>query len=162
MTAAANKKGIGMQAIKTGLLLFWGTFFLLTFLTNLFDLFGTEQYLQSGWHFRSGNYALVLSTINIYRLPFAVGMFLFVCDIILQGWLCVLFFVTAYKFWSNKKPWFWVNFSFGIATLLWGLFIIMDELFIAYNLEGTHMTFITFTLIAFMAMHNLPDKRSSN
>lgn len=161
MTSAANKKGAGAHLIKSGLLFFWAIYFFLFFLTNLMDLFASHNVLSQGWLFRSGNYALIISTIKIYEFTSTTAVFLFLCDITLQAIASILFLIASIRFCCHKKAWRWINIAFGVSMSLWALFIIMDELFIAYNYESTHINIFMLELLSLLAIHVLPDKRSS-
>lgn len=158
MSAVIEDKTYGISAIKSGLLLFWGCWFSLAFLTNFFDLAGTNNLLPAYWHFRSGNLALITSVINIYSFSYAWANLLFIIDIIIQGSIAVLFLYAAMNFWMQRPAWKWVNTAFGISLALWATFILMDEFFIAYNYESTHMALIMAELLTIIAIHFLPEK----
>lgn len=157
MSLSVKYKSYGLHQIKSGLLLFWGLWFLLVFFTNSFDFLGVYNMLPSDWRFRSGNLSLILSVINIYGFSGAFANLLFFLDIIIQGTAAVLFFIAAVKLWTNRQAWKWINTAFGISTALWAAFILMDEFFIAYNFEGTHSTLLIMEIISLLAMHLLPD-----
>lgn len=151
------KQTYGVSPIKSGLLLFWGCWFLLAALTNCFDLLGTHNLLPSYWRFRSGNLALITSVIHIYNFSFIWANLLFLIDIIIQGTVSVLFIIAAVTFWTQRPAWKWINAAFGISIALWATFILMDEFFIAYNFEGTHMSLFAAELLSMIAMHLLPE-----
>ena len=158
MPAAIRHKTYGLHPIKFGLLLFWGLWFLIAFLTNTFDFLGVYNYLPTVWRFRSNNLALITSVIHIYNFPGTWANLLFTIDIIIQGSASILFLIAAMKWWSHRQAWKWINGAFGLSIALWAAFILMDEFFIAYNFEGTHMLLIVAELLTFTALHLLPDE----
>lgn len=156
MSSSIKHKSYALSQIKCGLLLFWGCWFLLAFLTNCSDFFGTYNLLPADWRFRSGNMALILSAIHIYGFSYALANLLFFIDIIIQGSVAGLFLIATIKFWTRRPAWKWINAAFGISIALWAAFTLMDEFFIVYNLEGTHMSLFAAELLTMIAMHLLP------
>lgn len=153
--AAAKHKTYGLHLFKSGLLLFWGMWFVLVFSTNIFDFLSVYSQMPMEWRFRSGNLALIVSVVNIYHFSGALANLLFVLDIIIQGLAAVLFVIAAVKFWLGKQAWKWINAAFGISIALWALFILMDEFFIAYNFEGTHNGLFIAEILTLLAVHLL-------
>jgi hypothetical protein len=142
---------------KLGLLLYWACWFSLACTTNLFDFLHAMGYLPAQWLFRSGNYTLLAGVINIYHMPSLILNLLFICDISVQGLSALLFFIAFFSFWMRAaRPWRFINTAFALSIALWAVFLIMEEVFIAYRFEGTHSGLIVFETISLMALHLLP------
>lgn len=157
MALNSKHKSYGLHEIKAGLLLFWGVWFVLVVLTNSFDILSTYDALPAEWRFRSGNLALIISIVNIYRFSGVFANLLFLSGLIAESVIAILFIVAALKFWSRRPAWKWVNAAFGISIAFWAVFILLDELFIAYNFEGTHSTLLISEVLILLAIHLLPE-----
>lgn len=147
-----------IREIKSGILLFFGTWFFIAFLTNFFDGLHSLDYLNL-WKFRSGNFNQLLQVFSFYQVSPKLTGILFTCDIIVQGISSILFYIAFSQFYWNKKPWPWINCAFGISIALWGVFLIMEEVFIAYGYEGTHIQLAIFELISFAIIHLIPSQQ---
>jgi hypothetical protein len=154
-----NKPMLGLFAIKLGCLLFWFGWFSLACLSNLFDMINALYGLPAEWHFVSGNYVAVAKVISIYSLPDFCLNLLFSLDILIQAACALLFFLAAWAFWKQKELPTLVNYAFGLSMGLWAAFILMDELFIAYAYEGTHLNLFAFELLTLLALHELTPKK---
>jgi len=141
---------------KLGLLLFWGCWFSFAFTTNLLDFLHVLGYLPSDWLFRSGNYQLLHGVITIYHPPVYVLNLLFICDIAAQGLSAILFITAAYCYWRGYS-WRYINLAFMFSIALWGVFLLMEEVFLAYHFESVHAGLFEFELISLLAMHLLPE-----
>ena len=47
--------------------------------------------------------------------------------------------------------------AFTTALLLWGAFLVADEIFIAYALEATHLRLFVSQLVTLLAIELLPE-----
>lgn len=118
------------MVISEILLIFWAAYFTLIFITNLLDAFKKLNVLPASWKFESGNYKYIQNTTSIFSLPGWTTGFLFFCVILMEG-------IIAFTFWSSLfSENIYLPFSLGI--ILFGGFVIMDEIFISYVPEATH------------------------
>ena len=156
MTTFEKHRGDGLFYLKAGTLFFWGMWFLLASLTNIFDLFNVFGILTPEWRFRSGNYLLLSQALSIYDVGSMCTNLLFICDILVQGTAATLFFIAAWHFWHQKNAWIYINAAFTLSIALWGMFIIMEETFIAYAFEEVHRSLFSLELISLLALHLLP------
>lgn len=147
-------KSFVLYYLKASFLLFFGCWFSLAFLTNFFDLLQVAGVIAESWHFRSGNYALLAEVVNIYQFPNIVVILLFIADITIQFICAILFFYASLAWLNHKRTWEIINIAFALSILLWMTFIIMEEFFIAYKFEGTHITLIIFELITLLFIHS--------
>lgn len=151
-----SDKSFALFYFKLGCLLFWASWFFVAFLTNFFDFMYIWQWLPLNWHYRSGNYDLLKAATHMDQTSFFLNA-LFVCDIIVLGLSAILFFLAFIYFWLYKA-WEFINAAFALSIALWGVFIAMEEIFLAYGAEKTHIGLFVFELLTLMAIHLLPHR----
>lgn len=152
-----SKKPPSVQ-LKRGLLLFWGLWFLIVFLTNLFDLFRIWGLLGPHWPAVSDYYLLVQKATSIYHLPVWVIDFFF-NTIVLWEAICSAFFLHAWLVFGKDadRSTNSVYKAFGFAIALFAAFILSCEVFLVYEIEGVHMRVLTALLVSFLAVRILPE-----
>jgi hypothetical protein len=151
-----DKQARGMFFIKLGSLLFWSCWFTLVCLTNIFDFMHAYHGLPDNWQFRSGNYALLEKVLEIYHTPPAILFTLFSLDILVQGTSAVLCIISSITFLVNRQITPIINIAFGISMALWAVFILMEEVFIAYGYESVHIRLLAFEMLNLLMLHLLP------
>lgn len=141
--------------LKTGLFLFWITWFTLFFFTNFTNLLKDYGYLPTNWKFNSRNYYPLFNVIGVYRVTPAILNTLFYIDmIVLEGG--IIFLIAFIQFIQQALSyWFWINFSFILIIELWVVFVLLERVFITYSFEATHICFVIFELISLIVMHVL-------
>ncbi len=155
-----HNKSYGLFYLKTGILFFWGLWFGIVFLSNLIDLLNVHYGVMINFKFDSGNYQAVEKVISIYNTPNYILTLLFHFNIIIQGVTAFLFLIAAVSFYRLKPySWKFVNLAFAISIALWGVFMIMEEVFIAYQFEPTHMRLGMFEMISLLMFHLLQLER---
>lgn len=150
-------KSFGLYYFKLGCLLFWACWFAVAGSTNLFDFMHAVGYLSNDWLFRSGNYNVLADVVKIYHLSPLFLNILFICDFSAQLLSAFLFFLSIIIVISGRPGWAFINSAFAISMALWGVFMVMEEIFIAYPYEHTHAMLFAFELITLLALHFLPD-----
>lgn len=158
MTLDDRNKYYGLFFIKQGLLLFWSCWFAIAFLTNMMDFLVAKQIIIAS-NFHSDNYNALKAVISIYNTPHYILDLLFPLDILAQGISSTLFFIAAFCFWHRNNYWPWINIAFGISMFLWATFLILEEVFIAYSYEGTHIRLFMFEMVSLLMLHLLPHKK---
>lgn len=148
----------GLLLVKQGILLFWSCWFAIAFLTNVMDFLIVKQIIAAS-NFHSGNYNALKVVISIYSTPRYILDLLFSLDILAQGISSTLFFIAAFCFWQRTNYWPWVNVAFGISMFLWATFLILEEVFIAYSYEGTHIRLFMFEMVSLLTLHLLPHQK---
>jgi len=144
----------GLSFLKQIILLFWGIWFSIAFITNFTDLLHYQY--NTTLPFRSGNYIALEKVIAIYNAPYYFLNMLFLMDIFVQGISATLFLIAAFCWWKRIYTWQTVNCAFIISLSLWAVFLIMEEIFIAYSYEAVHIRLFIFELISLIAIHLLP------
>lgn len=148
-----------MRTFKLGLLLFWALYFSLIFATNWFDALKAAGVLGDGWRLASGNWDFVRATTAVYDTP---------------GWLRAVLFIGVLAWELLGAALFWRAFlvarrgggftgplleaPFVAGTALFAAFVLADEIFIAYDVEGTHFRILVALIVSLMAVRLLPDE----
>lgn len=124
--------------LKRGLLLAWAVWLTVVFFTNLADAAKAAGLLGADWSFASGNYRAVTETTARYRIPAWMNALLFAGVIAWEGLAAILFWRALYliKTESARSA---TLAAFTVSLLLWAAFMIADEVFIAYAIEGSHI-----------------------
>lgn len=152
-------KGTILFYFKIGLLLFWFAWFGIASLSNLMDLLSAHYGVLLAWKFHSGNYLALGKVLSIYSTPTYILSILFYMDIIIQAVSAILFFIAAFcTFRAKAFCWKYINLAFAVSISLWAVFLIMEEIFLAYPYESTHMTLCIFELLSLLALHLLSHK----
>jgi len=143
--------------LKRLLLFFWAVWFTVVFLSNLADAGKALGLLDSSWAFASGNWKLILEATVRYRTPAAVNAVLFTGVILWEGIVVVLFWWAGWTFRGRDSGRKGVYLAFTTSLLLWGAFLVADEVLIAYPLAGTHLRLFTAHLVTLLAVELLPE-----
>ena len=69
----------------------------------------------------------------------------------------MLFWRVAWRFQDRISARNAVYVAFTTALLLWGAFLVADEIFIAYALEATHLRLFVSQLVTLLAIELLPE-----
>ena len=139
------------------LLLFWSLYFTLVTASNLVDGFQALGIAPRGWTFTSGNCALIAETVATYGLSSGFAAFLFVCVILIELAVTLLFWIALRDSWRAAE-----NSSSKIiralvpAVGLFAGFIVSDELFIVYHrtpgLETGHFLVLCALLVSWLVI----------
>ena len=52
--------------------------------------------------------------------------------------------------------------AFTVSLALWGVFLLADEIFIAYSIEGTHLRIFAAQLVTLLVMELVPERRNES
>lgn len=107
-------------------------------LSNLCDAL-VAMHLAAQLNFASGNYADVVATVAKIDLPAWGAAILFALAILLEA-LASGAFVRAFLEPSSGR----IHTAFALALLIFGGFVVIDDLCRAYGLEGTHRGIVVF------------------
>jgi hypothetical protein len=81
-------------------------------------------------------------------------MVLFLGVICWEGASALLFWLACWNFRDRARRYA----AFTAGLLLWSAFLVADEVFIAYAVEGTHLRLFTAQLATLLAVELLPEK----
>ena len=156
MSKQENKE-YSLFYLKLSILLFWGSWFSIAFLTNTTDFLIAAD-IMSPLPFRSGNFNLIKNIMSIYNIPSDISVLLFSINLFVQGAIAILFLTAAFSFWQQKSFWLFSNIAFGLSIALWAVFLILEEVFIAYAFEATHIRLFEFELVSLLFLYLLPQQ----
>ena len=135
--------------LKRTLLAFWAVWFTIILATNVVDALKALGVLGESWRFASGNYDFLTATTARYATPAWVNGLLFAGVIAWEGVSAALFWLV---WWSRR----WRYAAFTSSLSLWLAFAIADKVFIAYQVEGTHLRLFVAQLLTLLAVELLP------
>src|SRR5262249_11992284 len=143
--------------LKRLLLFFWAVWLSVVFLSNLADAGKGLGLLGESWASASGNWKLIQETTARYTIPAAVNAILFAGVLVWEGIAAVLFWRAGWRFRARSLARQTVYLAFTPSLLLWGAFLVVDEVFIAYPLERTHLRLFIAHLVTLLAVDLLPE-----
>jgi ubiquinone/menaquinone biosynthesis C-methylase UbiE len=143
--------------LKRILLIFWAIWFSVVFFSNLADALKGLALLPDTWAFASGNFKFIKETTARYGTSGFVNGVLFAGVIVWEGIASVLFWRAGWAFQGRNSANKALYLAFTASLLLWGAFLIADEIFIAYPVAGTHLRLFVAQLVTLMAIELLPE-----
>jgi len=143
--------------LKRLLLLFWAVWLSIVFLTNLTDAGKGLGLLGESWTFASHNWKLIQDTTTRYKAPVAVNAILFAGVLVWELLASLLFWRAGWSFQGRSSSRTAVYLAFTTSLLLWGAFLVADEVFIAYSLESSHLRLFVAHLVTLLAVELLPE-----
>jgi hypothetical protein len=143
--------------LKRLLLLFWAVWFSVVLLTNLTDAGRALGLLGESWTFASHNWQAIQETTARYKAPTTVNAVLFAGVILWQAIATGLFWWAGWGFRRKGSARKTVYLAFTASLLLWGAFLVADEVFINYNLESVHIRLFVAHLVTLLAVGLLPE-----
>jgi hypothetical protein len=150
--------GHPVRFLKQALLAFWGVWLTVVLATNVLDAAKGLGLLGEGWAFASGNYRFLAETTSRYGTPGWLNGLLFAGVIAWEAAAALLFWLACWRFRGQAAASRRVVYvAFTASLLLWGAFLIADEVFIAYAVAGTHLRLFTAQLVTLLAVELLPE-----
>jgi hypothetical protein len=146
-----------VNVLKRSLLIFWAIWLSVVFLSNLPDAGKGLGLLGDSWAFASGNFKFIKETTARYGTPDLVNALFFAGVILWEGVATLLFWWAAWTFRGKESERRILYFAFTTSLLLWGAFLVADEVFIAYPLESTHLRLFIAHLVTLMTIVLLPE-----
>ena len=149
-----------LRVLKRGILLFWALYFTIVLASNLADALQALGALPDSFPFVSGNYGFIARVTGIYGTPAIVNAVLYLGVLVWEAVAAALFW-QALRRWGSASGLEAVDRAFTVSAGLWAAFVLMDELFIAYEipgLEATHVRLFVASLVSLLAVHLLPDE----
>src|SRR5262245_6806929 len=144
--------------LKRLLLAFWAGWLTVVFTTNAVDALKALGVAPEEWTFASGNYAFLVETTGRYATPAWMNGMLFLGVLCWEGLAAGLFWLALWRFRGEGRGRREVYAAFTAGLLLWAAFLVADEFFIAYTVEGTHLRLLTAQLVTLLAIELLPEK----
>ena len=153
---------LDLLTLKQGIILLWAVWMTLVVILNVFDALKTAGWLSGTWKFASGNHWYIAEVTKIYGTPAWANTVLLWCAIIWEALCATLLWVALVSFTGSSYA--LVNAAFVVGLALWGMFILLDEIFLAWSvaigtsnpMEAHRSTFTTW-LVCLMAINLLPN-----
>ncbi len=149
---------IPVIVLKRVLLLFWAVWLSVVFLSNVADAAKGLGWLNESWAFASGNFNFIRETTTRYGTPDWVNGVLFTGVILWEGFATLFFWWAGWTFRGRGSGRNAVYLAFSASLLLWGAFLVADEVFIAYPLESIHLRLFIAHLLTLLAVELLPEE----
>lgn len=134
------------------ILLFWTFYFTIIFITNLIDLFKHFKLIPNWWKLTSGNYNFLMKVTSAYKLS---------GNTLIPAFAIVILFelATAFYFWKvnmllSDRIENMVYIPFTIGLILFGGFIILDEIFLSFTAEETHFRIFIALIVSMIFINN--------
>ena len=143
-----------MYYLKLALLFFWAAWFSIVTVTNVTGAMKALGMLGPSWRFASNNYPMVVKAVSLYDAP---------------AWLPKLLFLGVVAWQALAAAFFWyafaasgtarlididaANLAFASGILLWGAFMIADEITIKYAMEQPHELLLIAQIGSLLVMH---------
>lgn len=143
--------------LKPGLVGFWAAWLTIVTLSNAVDGLQAMRILSPEWTFASGNYELIKDVTSVHGTPPVLAGALYLGAILWEGLGAVLFWQATHSFREESNGLRVANRAFLVTLALFGTFILMSEVFIAYEIEATHMRIFIGLLASFLVVNHLPD-----
>jgi len=138
------------RRIREGIIVFWTIWFGVVLLTNVMDGLKALSILPAEWPFASGNRALIHQVIDRYSPTQSWVDPLFAGVILWEMIIVLLFARTLCPGWSTRPRQQALRTAFAAALGLWASFLIVDELFVAYDVEATHWRLLLVQLVTLL------------
>ena len=140
--------------------MFWATWLSLVLILNILDVLKHHGALGEGWKFNSGNFPFMQAVVKVYGTPNAITWVLYISAIVWEVVAVGLLWAAFASFDPTNLR--LVNLAFLVNLALWALFVVMDEIFLAFlvpgfNIMETHRSLFTANLVSLMAIHLLPN-----
>jgi hypothetical protein len=147
------------RLLKQIILLFWALWISAVVLLNIGDLLKVIGLLPSDWRFASGNYHAIVDATNRYALPRRLDLVLF-AGIIVWETLSAGLFWRAFRIWRRRLPQAGRAVYLAVLSLfaLFATFILADELFHDYRIEGDHRSITLLLLASLLVLVLLPER----
>lgn len=145
--------------LKRGILLFWAIWISVVVLMNIGDALRAGGMLPPDWKLASGNYDAIVHVTSVYGTPKWLDFLLLLGAIAWEGAAALLFWQAFRRYWrAAAGRWRTVYLAFTTLLALFGMFILTDETFHKYKMEGDHRGIAILLLLSLLAMQLLPDR----
>jgi hypothetical protein len=147
--------------MKRLLLFIWAAWLSIVSCTNALDGAKSLGLLPESWAFASGNYGFMAETTRRLAAPDWLNAVLFAGVVCWEVVAAVLFWRAL---WCNRTGGATARrctrTAFTVSLALWGAFLLADEIFIAYSVEGTHLRIFAAQLVTLLIMELVPERRN--
>jgi membrane associated rhomboid family serine protease len=151
----SNRAGL----LKRVILLFWSVWITVVVGMNIGDGLKALGILPEDWKVASGNYEQIVKVSGIYGTPRWLDFALFLGAAVWEMICALLFWWALRRFAKNhRRSWRLVYLAFTSLLALFCAFILSDEIFHAYKVEGDHRGIAVLLLASLLALQLLPER----
>lgn len=145
-------------AIKSGIVFFWSSWTTVIVLMNLMDELKALGLLPDDWRISSGNYKAIAHETDVYHAPAWLDKLILFGAMLWEAVASGLFW-RAFRLHLKRSPESLAAGYTASACLLglFSAFIVGDEIFHAYKMEGDHREIAQALLMSLLALQYLPD-----
>ena len=127
---------MGSRRIRLAFTVFWALWLSVVTLTNVTNALRTAGVLPTTFAFASDNLQLIETTTSIYGVPRAATRLLFAGVIVWEAAAALLLYRAAARL--RRGDGGGLEVAFAAAMGVFAAFMIVDELLLAYQLQGGH------------------------
>jgi hypothetical protein len=150
---------LNLRTIGCGIVVFWSLWFFIVFASNFCDAMVHLQMLPSHWRFASGNFAFLEKVTSRYSVPTTVNGVLFAGVILWEALATVLFTRAAIRTCLGSSQFRETSrAAFAVGLALWAAFALVDEFFIVYDLEASHLRLFIAQLLSLAFLELVADR----
>jgi hypothetical protein len=145
--------------LKRAILLFWSLWTTIVVLMNTGDVLRVLGLLPENTAFASRNYQAIVHATRPFGLPPWLDLVLLLAATLWEAAAAILFWRALARY-GRVAPLRWqsVYLAFTALFLLFCSFILADEVFHDYKIEGDHRGVALLLLGSILVMHLLPDR----
>jgi hypothetical protein len=146
-----------LTVVKRSVLVFWAAWLSVVVATNVLDASRTLGILPPSFAFASGNWRWINQTMDPLGVPHWLQATLFAGAIAWEALAALLFWraVAAYRgrpFPEEREA----ILACGVNLTLWAAFQVLDEVFLAYQPEGTHRAIFVSQIATLLLLYFSP------
>jgi hypothetical protein len=135
---------VSIVTLKHGLILFWALWMTVVVLNNLGDGLRVLGLVPETFPIHSGNYSVMRDVMAKRRAPDWSTKLLFAGVILWEIIIAYLLWRAVFDLTTFLIP------AFGANLALWAAFMIADEVFVAYEVEATHLRIFTAQIVTLL------------
>lgn len=129
------------------ILIFWALYFTIIFFTNTIDLLKHFKLTPEWWKLTSGNYNFLVRVTSAFKLSSNTLIPAFTVAILFE-------LITAFYFWkaitdNNGNS----QLPFATGLIMFGGFILIDELFLSFLAEENHFRIFNALLLSLIVVN---------
>lgn len=152
------------QLIKQGIVVLWALWLSTVVILNGLDALKGARLLPVGWRVHSHNLETLFRVTRIYDTPRSVVWLLFAGAIVWEATAAMLLWRAGLMSPAQEAFLPAATLAFAVALAMWGAFILMNEVFLTFVVEGqggysiaaTHRSLFGVFLVSLLAVHLLP------
>ncbi len=145
--------------LRRALLAGWAAWLTLVWTTNLFDAAKAAGLLDERWAFASGNYAFLCKVTARHATPAWLNGVLFAGVLCWEGLAALLFWLAWLRYRGSGTGMRTLHAAFTAGLGLWLGFLIADEVFIAYDVEKSHLALFVAQAATLLIVERAPEER---